>query len=320
LSPGLSNQLQASRRSLDCLTVRRTQVRLVGGLAAILVLAASRRASADPTAELEKAHSAYVARHYEEAEAKLRALIASGAIKDPDLVADARMYLGAVLVAEGKQEDAAAVFDQLLNDRPRYDPDQLKVTVQAMYAFIDAKTRNRDKIRASLEAEAAAAEAERIHAEQEKELQAKRLAMLEKLAGEERVVEHHSRWLALIPFGAGQFQNGQTGLGVTFLAAESAFAAGSVIGAIFTIYKEAQTNAARQAGQGNALTYHSRADLAALLGNVSIGACAFTAIVGIAHAQLTFVPERVEIHKRPIPPLSLTPLIGPTGIGLAGTF
>jgi hypothetical protein len=305
---------------LDCLAVRRTRVRLVGGLSAILVLAVSRLASADPAAELEKAHSAYVARHYDEAEAKLRALLASGAIKDPDLVADARMYLGAVLVAEGKQGDAAMVFDQLLADRPRYDPDQLKVTVQAMYAFIDAKTRNRDKIRASLEAEAAAAEADRVRAQQEKDLQAKRLATLERLGSEEVVVVRHSRWLALLPFGVGQFQNGQTGLGVTFLAAESAFAAGSVIGAAFTIYNEEQTNEARHRGERSALDFHSNAVLAAILGNVSAGACAFTALVGIVHAQLTFVPERVEIHKRPIPALSLTPLIGPTSVGIAGTF
>jgi hypothetical protein len=232
------------------------------------------------------------------------------------------MYLGAVLVAEGKQEDAAAVFDQLLADRPRYDPDQLKVTVQAMYAFIDAKTRNRDKIRASLEAEAAAAEADILRTEQEKLRQAKRLATLEKLASEELVVMRHSRWIALVPFGVGQFQNGQTGLGVAFLASESAFAVGSVVGAAFTIYNEARTNAARQAQpqERSAIVFHSRADLAALLGNVSIGACAFTAIVGVIHAQLTFVPDHVEVHKRAIPALSLTPLIGPTGVGLAGTF
>jgi hypothetical protein len=305
---------------LDCLTVRQAWVRLVGGFAVVLALAVPRVARADPAAELEKAHSAYVARHYDEAESKLRSLLASGAVKDPDVVADARMYLGAVLVAEGKQEDAAAVFDQLLADRPRYDPDQLKVTVQAMYAFIDAKTRNKDKIRASLEAEAQAEEADRARAEQEKVSQAKRLAMLEKLASEEIVVERHSRWVALVPFGVGQFQNGQTGLGVAFLVSESAFAAGSLIGAAFAIYDEAQTNVATVRGWGNQSTYHSWADLAALLGNVSIGASALTAVVGVIHAQLTFVPDRVEVHKRAIPALSLTPLIGPTGVGLAGTF
>lgn len=299
--------------------MRQAWVRLVGGFAVVLALAVPRVARADAAAELEKAHSAYVARHYDEAESKLRSLLASGAVKDPDVVADARMYLGAVLVAEGKQEDAAAVFDQLLADRPRYDPDQLKVTVQAMYAFIDAKTRNKDKIRASLEAEAQAEEADRVRAEQEKVSQAKRLAMLEKLASEEVVVERHSRWVALVPFGVGQFQNGQTGLGVAFLVGESAFAAGSLIGAAFAIYDEARTNAATASGTASP-TYHSWADLAALLGNVSIGACALTAVIGVIHAQLTFVPDRVEVHKRAIPALSLTPLIGPTGVGLAGTF
>jgi len=82
--------------------------------------------------------------------------------------------------------------------QPGERPDELKVTVQAMYAFIDAKTRNRDKIRASLEAEAAAAEADRARVEKDKAREAKRLALLEKLAGQEVVVERHSRWVALV--------------------------------------------------------------------------------------------------------------------------
>ncbi len=302
--------------------MRPAVVRLVCGCAAIVLAALSLAADAraDPASEVEKAHSAYVARHYEDAESRLRALLAGGALKDPDLLADARMYLGAVLVAEGKQDEAARTFDQLLADRPRYEPDQLKVTVQAMYAFIDAKTRSRDKIRAALDAEAAAAAATRAREEEDKALQARRLALLEKLASEQVVVERHSRWVALVPFGVGQFQNGQTGLGVTFLVAESAFAVGSIVGAGFTIYNEEKTNAARQARSNTALEFHSRADLAALLGNVSIGACALTAVVGVLHAELTFVPDKIEIHKRGIPPVSLTPIVSPWGVGLAGTF
>ena len=36
---------------------------------------------------------------------------------------------------------------------------------------------------------------------------------LEKLASEETVIHVNSRWLALVPFGVGQFQNRQTALG-----------------------------------------------------------------------------------------------------------
>src|SRR5665213_1013704 len=42
------------------------------------------------------------------------------------------------------------------------------------------------------------------------------------------VTEKHSRWVALAPFGFGQFQNGQRGLGVFFLAADSLLLAGEI--------------------------------------------------------------------------------------------
>jgi predicted negative regulator of RcsB-dependent stress response len=75
-------------------------------------------ARADALSDLEKAHSAYVAHKYADAEARLRDLLdaKSGALKDADSIADARMYLGAVLLAEGKKEEAADALEQLLLD------------------------------------------------------------------------------------------------------------------------------------------------------------------------------------------------------------
>ncbi|HTQ42910.1 MAG TPA: hypothetical protein VMI75_09175, partial [Polyangiaceae bacterium] len=111
-------------------------------------------ARADAATDLEKAHNAYVARQYDEAEMRLRALLdaKTGTLVDPDKVADARMYLAATLIAVKKTEEANGLLEQLLTDRPDYQPDPLRVSLEAIDALTDARTRIRDKL-AALQAE-----------------------------------------------------------------------------------------------------------------------------------------------------------------------
>jgi hypothetical protein len=279
-------------------------------------------ARADALSDLEKAHNAYVAHKYEDAENRLRALLdpRTGTLKDADNVADARMYLGASLLAQGKKTDADAVFQQLLRDKPEYQPDPLRVTLQATDALIDARSRMREELTASLEEKVRQAQEEKAKIEGERQRAALRLAMLEKLAGEETIVTRNSRWLALLPFGVGQFQNGQTGLGVAFLATESLLVAGSAVGQILTNYNENQMNDALRSGSTTASGYHDRAVDAYLASNLFTAGFAIVAIAGIVHAQFTFVPERIEVRPRLLPPslassLSpiLLPLVGRTG-------
>ena len=206
---------------------------LAAVIAGATLLSVTHAAKADPLADLEKAHSAYVSHRYDDAESRLRALLdpSTGGLKDPDTIADARMYLGAVLVAEGKKEEAASVFEQLLLDRHGdYQPDPLRVSQDAIDAFIDARTRVRDQLNAIQAEQVRKAQDEKAKAELERQRAADRLAMLEKLATTEVVVEHRSRWIALLPFGAGQFQNNQKDAAWLFLSSEVLLAAGSFVG------------------------------------------------------------------------------------------
>jgi hypothetical protein len=151
---------------------------------------------------------------------------------------------------------------------------------------------------------------------------AARVAMLEKLASTEVVIERHSRWMALVPFGVGQFQNGQDTLGWTFLSTEVLLSVGSFAGAAVMVYEQAQANdaLARRDAPAVAAEYEQRAQLAAIVGDLFGAGFFVTAIGGIVHAELTFVPERAETRRREIPPLSLAPIVGPGVLGLRGTF
>ncbi len=298
-------------------------------LVALRLTVAGDPARADAVSDLEKAHNAYVAHKYDDAAARLRALLdpQAGTLKDADNIADARMYLGASLLAQNKKADAEGVFEQLLRDKPDYQPDSLRVTLQAIDALVDVRSRMREEL-ASLQAERVRqAQEQKAKVDAERQKAALRLAMLEKLASEETVIQTNSRWLALLPFGVGQFQNGQTAVGWTFLATESLLVLGSVVGQLVTIYNVNQMNAAVASGSTTAEGYHGRAEEAYRATDLFTAGFALVALAGIIHAQVTFVPEHVTVRERPLPPISLAPLLlplagrgkpGPAGLSSEG--
>jgi hypothetical protein len=305
----------------------RPPARIVALVAAALLLTmAPGEARADTAADLEKARAAYLAHKYDDAEARLRPLLdalldaKSRGHDDPDSIADARMYLGAVLLAESKRDDANAMFEKLLLEKPDYQPDTLRVSLEAINAFIDTRKRLNDKLTAITEERIRLAEAERVKADEARKKAEARTAMLEKAAGEEVFMEKTSRWLALLPFGVGQFQNGQKALGYTFLSGEALLGAGSIVGAALMFYNSGQTQAAVLRGDGTAPAYNARAQEAAWAGDIFGAGFLLAAAVGIVHAELTFVPEKVTVRKRDLPPVTLVPYLAPGGIGVQGTF
>jgi hypothetical protein len=319
------------RRRTTALRSCRTVLAAAG---AMFALGSPGAARADAASDLEKAHGAYVAHKYQEAETRLRALLDAtgpGALKDADAIADARMYLAAVLLGEGKASDAQSVLTSLLLDKPDYQPDPLRVSLQATDALVDARGRLRENL-GRLQAERVLqAQEERAKADAERQRAALRLQMLEKLAGEELVIEKHSRWAAVLPFGVGQFQNGQEAAGWLLLSTESLLVIGSVVGGAFMLYDQGQAEDAEKRHDPAASAYNAHAQVAAWVGDTFAAGFALVAAAGIAHAQFTFVPERTEIRQRPLPSVSLSfaPWVTPgacreggTGgvLGLRGTF
>jgi hypothetical protein len=175
------------------------------------------------------------------------------------------------------------------------------------------------------------AQEEKAKAEAERQKAALRQQMLERLASEEQIVERHSRWTALLPFGVGQFQNGQETAGWLLLSAESLLVLGSVAGGALMLYDEGQAQDALNRRDTTASAYNSRAQIAAQVGDAFAAGFALAAVAGIVHAQLTFVPERTEVRRRALPALSFSfvpwiePVAGREGgggavLGLHGRF
>ena len=165
---------------------------------------------------------------------------------------------------------------------------------------------------------------------------ATRTSTLERLASEEKITERHSRFIAFLPFGAGQFQNNQPVLGWIFLGTEAAFVITGTV-AIPLYFAELQTardqyvetNPFRSRDGQSAI---ARADGYRVLNLVSYGAFLATAAIGIVQANAKFEPELVITRKRTLPisgafwkPV-LTPLSNERGattgglVGLEGRY
>jgi len=286
-----------------------------------------RVARADDQSELDKARVAFQARNVAEAERRLRTLCdpETGA-KDPQLRSQARMYLGAILVLGARKDEAAAQFERLLLDDPQFEPDPLSFPTEVLNSFIDVRATLRDRLQAAAQLAAKQAAEARAREESERKREAERVRMLEELAREEKITVRHSRLVASVPFGVGQFQNGQNALGWIFLGSEVALVAASVI--TLPIYATAVSRQDEEAAAGDperkAAAYHRRAE-AAQLANLGINAALLLTVgVGVLQAHLSYVDAKVERRLRPLdlkvqPSASLLPGGGGSA-GLIGRF
>ena len=98
-------------------------------------------AEADERSELEKARASFLARNWTDAEERLRVLLdPKTGLRERNLISQARMYLGASLLAQGKKDDAKEVFEKLVLDDPTFDPDPLSFPGGAINMFIDVRS------------------------------------------------------------------------------------------------------------------------------------------------------------------------------------
>lgn len=176
-----------------------------------------------------------------------------------------------------------------------------------MRAQLQEKIRQDAQNKARLEAE------RRARAEEERRKQEAWLAKVKQMASEEKITVRNNRLVAFLPFGAGQFQNGDSVLGWTFLVSEAALVAGmGVTIPMYAYHRGRAEEVARQNDFRTAQLYQDRADNIRTVNLSFVGAFAAIAITGVVQANLAYVPEKVDTKKRPLPPLSrLTPVLAP---------
>lgn len=297
--------------------------------ACVLSVTWASSASADASSDVDKGRNAYLSRQYDEADARFKAMLdpKTGSVKEPALVSEALMLWGAVKVAQRKTAEASQLFEQLLTRDPQYDPDPLSFPTEVLDVFSDTRHRIRERLTAVARETARLEAQRRARDEADKKREAERVARLEQLAGEETVRLPRNRFVAFIPFGAGQFQNGDKVMGWGFLAAEAAFVAVGTAVVPFAIAERRAMNEAyepslRPDATAQALAHRENALRLQVVNAVAYGAFAVTAIAGIVQANLVFVPETVRIQKRDpstMQPPPAAPSTSPNRGGGSGT-
>ena len=139
-----------------------------------------------------------------------------------------------------------------------------------------------------------------------------------------RADDTKSRWIAAIPFGAGQFQNGVVAAGVAFAAGEVLLGGASIATAM--IVNGLGSTSVSSRAPGGAFV-----DIAAVNRSISTitttnrvlfaGWAALT-VAGVIQAEVSIVPSRAAPRDTPGPSVTATasPLPGGALIGLRAAF
>ena len=279
-------------------------------LAALLTLFNPAPASAGDLEDFRAARSLYEAHDWTSAATALESLVGGETprLENPALVNEARKYLAATYVFLGREESARAQFERLLREEPTYALDATQFPREVVDLF--------EQVRIRL-VEIRAAEAQRAQLETENATLREENARLQAALNEERVVEvARSQWLVQLPYGVGQFENGEEGLAAFFLGSELLLSATYATSVSLQLAYAAQLTTALDAARDSETLDPIRAANAILevLTWSSGGALLLLAAIGVVQANVAYHPTRAVRIPRSPPSISTSAQITPLSL------
>ncbi len=286
-------------------------------------------------AALERARSSYQAGRYDDCVKEYGELLEH---RDElvDLsaasIGQARTYYAACALATGDELEADRQLRAALTSNPLMgSPDPVVFPDQVRDLFFQVKADFLDEIQRVQDEKM---EAARLEAEKRAELvrqEQLRIERLESLVTTETLVHQNHPWIASVPFGVGQFQNGDVVWGGLFLGTEL-LALGT---AVFAVSNELGIHSQANGGRRvvDAKSYNEPLAQLRTAGVLGSAAFVFLATLGVLEAHINFVPERpAGTRTRPLPrevrrkhpPVPVVPTLNTQGqgleIGVGGTF
>lgn len=301
----------ASRRS------KRLSAALSAWLACAVVLAPSRTVRADELDRFEAARRSYEIQDYPGAAAILEELVGGAipGVRSRPLLLESRKYLAATYLFLGRRPDAETQVELLLGEDATYELDPLAFPRELHELFEKVRLRLFEQRRAEEEESRRREEDARRRQAEELLRERERIRRLEALAGIETVERQHSRWIAMLPFGIGQFQNGDAGLGTALAVTQGLLAAASIT--TFVLHRSLPSPNAIATSE-----YPRAAQLerAYTISNwAATGLLGLVAVIGIVDAQIRFKPvERFSRSRSGLAGAELS--LQPTGASFRLTF
>ena len=264
--------------------------------------------------ELERIVSLYSGGKYEECTRAVAHLLDpenKDRLRNPEVLEEARLYHATCLVMSGREKEAIMPLRAALTQNPTMGtPDSLTFPPPLISLFLEVQKEFGDAIKAEEEKRLAALAKAQETVKATEQAEKHRVKKLEELASTEVIVQRNSRFVATLPFGVGQYQNGRSTLGTLFLVSESlllgtSLAAVGVMGYQYTLVDPRAF--------GSDITHN--ATIAWKVSIVSFYSFAAIALGGITEAHINFVPEVRSRRKRELPKQLRTPKSTATGAG-----
>lgn len=262
-------------------------------------------------AELDRVIELYMAGEYASCTRHLSVLLdpdSTGRFRDPVVVERGRLYFASCALLAGERDRAKQALVLALEANPLMaSPDSLTFPPPLVSLFLEARddvqqliSKREQEQLLELQKKAAEAEAQAL-ARRQREIE------LRRLAEQEVVVKRNSRWVASLPFGAGQFQAGKTELGALFLTTQTLALGTMAVSGL--IYADLGAQAASGVELDNE-SYVAARDLSYGVFAASSWTMLGLAALGVLEAHLTFEPERVVGTRRRALPPELTEELG----------
>ncbi len=297
-----------------------------------VMCAVEARAQEDEYSLFERAKNAYDRGEYSETVSRFEVILRSD-LKNPALILECHKLTAVSFLFLGDPESAERHFDELLTREPDYTLDPMLFPISVIDFFLEIKAKNDEKLEALKLARARDEELKRQEDEK------RRLEELEKLKRNvylERSRKQHSILVAMIPFGAGQFQNDQVGKGVFFLGSELLLATTTVT--TYFLHASLRDYAKEPLSNPDSLQTAKRRETAyRVVNQTSAIALGCVAIWGIVDSLFNYVPETINwqpLEEREVPEdlrpghktskrnVLITPYLGEStlGVGVSGRF
>lgn len=299
------------------------KVGLLGGVLAIGLGAVEARASDDYDLFFH-AKNAYDAGDYPEAVNRFSAALQS--LSKRELIIDSHKLIAVSYLFLGDRDKAESHFRQLFTLDPDAKLDPVMFSPDIVDFFSETKLKYKEEIDAIKKA---LLEQERKEKQDQQAQFELRCESLKRNIYFERQLERKSRIVALLPFGAGQFQNGHRIKGWLFLGGEVLLGAAAAVS--FLLHEQLRSSAEEPtASVATRDDYANREQIYRITNYISLGAMATVMLTGILDSLYHFramtvswqrIPEdRVPPHlrhKKEKQDLSFVPSVGITSVGIA---
>lgn len=278
--------------------------------------------------EFALAKNAFDAGEYQEAVRRFDALLLKG-IQNPSLIVESHKFVAISYLFIGNETSAERHFNKLLTRAPNFTLDPLLYPIEVVDFFTKIKQKSKKQLEALAKAKA-------IEEQKRKEREAARQkAEAEKLRRNiyfEKEVKKGSLLVALLPFGAGQFQNKKMVKGTLFLSAELLLGGTAIT--FYFLHESLRADASKPVADANRRETLMRRERIFRISNfASLGALVLVAGIGITDALLQFKAESVvwkRVNETDVPDdmrhkpnsksVSLRIVPSPLGLSLNGNF